>query len=90
MFLRLGKSVMLSERLHLETGSQKFKMAADKTGCTCISAFIQDSKEIPKTNLMFPWWGNLMALSGRLHLETGSKIFKMAAIHQRVYHASNL
>jgi hypothetical protein len=47
MFLGAGKSIMLSKRLHLKTGSQKLKMAAAKTGCTCISASIQDSKEIP-------------------------------------------
>jgi hypothetical protein len=39
--------------LFLETGSEKFKMAAAKTGCTCISASIQDSKEIPQANPRF-------------------------------------
>jgi hypothetical protein len=34
-------------RPYFETGNDKFKMAAAKTGCTCISASIQDSKEIP-------------------------------------------
>jgi hypothetical protein len=34
---------------YFETGNDKFKMAAAKTGCTYISASIQDSKEIPKT-----------------------------------------
>jgi hypothetical protein len=37
----------LSVNLHLETGSKKHKMAAVKTGCTYISASMQDSKEIP-------------------------------------------
>jgi hypothetical protein len=32
---------------YFEIGSDKFKMAAAKTGRTCISASIQDSKEIP-------------------------------------------
>jgi hypothetical protein len=45
----------LSGRLHLETGSEKFKMAAAKTGSTCVSTSIQDSKEIPTAICMF--WG---------------------------------
>jgi hypothetical protein len=65
-------------RPYFETGNDKFKMAAAKTGCTCISAYIQDSKEIPMTNLMFSGFENSMALLGRLYLETGSQIFKMA------------
>jgi hypothetical protein len=33
---------------------------------------------------------NSVALFVMLHLETGSKKFKIAAIHQRIYHACNL
>jgi hypothetical protein len=43
----------LSGRLHLETGSQKLKMAAAKTGCTYSSTSIQDSKEIPTATPVF-------------------------------------
>jgi hypothetical protein len=103
MFLGTANLMALSGRLHLETGSPKFKMAAVKrevpssqllykiaknsncylhvfgvrehinavgkslyrkpksdiqdggcqTGSTCISASIQDSKEIPQANPMF-------------------------------------
>jgi hypothetical protein len=64
---------------YFETGNDKFKMAAAKTGCNCISASIQESKEIPTVNPKFSGSENLMVLSGRLHLETGSQLFKMAA-----------
>jgi hypothetical protein len=90
MFLKLMKSIMLSGRLHLETGIQKFKIAAAKTGSICISASIQGSKEVPEAYSMFPRSGNLMALSGRLHADTRSKKFKMVADHQRVHHACDL
>jgi hypothetical protein len=47
--------VALLAMLFLGTGSEKFKMAAAKTGITCISASIQDSKEIPTAIRIF--WG---------------------------------
>jgi hypothetical protein len=47
MILGSENSVALLVMLFLETESEKFKMAAAKTGCTCISASIQDSKKIP-------------------------------------------
>ena len=45
---------------------------------------MQDSKEIRKATPMFSGSGNSMALSGSLHLETGSKKFKMAAAKPEV------
>jgi hypothetical protein len=54
-------------------------MAAAKTGCTCFSASIQDSRETPTAICMFLGSGNSIILSGRLHFETGSEKFKMAA-----------
>jgi hypothetical protein len=57
-------------RPYFETGNDKFKMAAAKTGCTCISASMQDSKEILTAICMFLGSGNSMALLRRLHLET--------------------
>jgi hypothetical protein len=79
MFLGSRNSVTLLAMLFLETGSEKFKMAAGKTGSTCISASIQDSKEILTAIRMF--WGsvNSMAISRKLNLETGSQKLKMAA-----------
>jgi hypothetical protein len=71
-------------RSYFEIGSDKFKMAAAKTGRTCISASIQDSKEIPTAICVFWGSGNSMALSERLHLETGSPKFKMAAVKPEV------
>jgi hypothetical protein len=74
MFSGSRNSMVLSNKIDVETGSEKFKMAAAKTGCTCILASIQDSKEISTANPMFSGSEYLMALSGRLH-----QIFKMAA-----------
>jgi hypothetical protein len=71
-------------RPYFETGNDKFKIAAVKTGCTCISASIQDSKEIPTAICMFWGSGNSMALSRRLHIGTGSEKFKMAAAKPEV------
>jgi hypothetical protein len=68
----------MSEGLHLETGSQKFKMAA-QTGCTYISTSMQDSKEIPTAICMFSESENSVALLVMLYLETGSQKFKTAA-----------
>jgi hypothetical protein len=53
-----------SKRLmpYFETGNDKFKMAAAKTECTCISASILDSKEITMANSMFSGSGNSLAL----------------------------
>jgi hypothetical protein len=73
-----GNSMAIPERLHLETGSQKFKMAATKLE-VCISASIQDIKEIPTANCVILGSGNLMTLLVILYLETGSEKFKMAA-----------
>jgi hypothetical protein len=69
-------------RLYFETGNDK--MAAAKTGCTFISASIQDSKEIPEANPVFSGSGNSMALLVMHHLETGSQICKMAAAKPEV------
>jgi hypothetical protein len=69
---------------YFETGSDKFKMAAAKTGRTCISAYIQDSKEIPTAICMFLGSENLMALSERLFFETRSQKFKMVAVKLEV------
>jgi hypothetical protein len=54
-------------------------MVAAKTGYTCISASIQDRKEIPTAIWKFLGSGNSMGISGRLHLEAGSQKFEMAA-----------
>jgi hypothetical protein len=70
---------MHTEGLDLETGSQKFNMAAAKTGSTCISASMQDSKEIPTAIYMFLGSENSKLLSERLNIETGNQKFKMAA-----------
>jgi hypothetical protein len=66
-------------RPYFETGNDKLKVAAAKTGYTCISASIQDSKEISEANPMFSGSGNSMVLLVMLCLETGSEKFKMAA-----------
>jgi hypothetical protein len=71
-------------RPYIGTVSDKFKMAAAKTGRTCISACIQDSKESPTVICLFLGSGNSMATSRRLHLETGSPKFKMAAVKPEV------
>jgi hypothetical protein len=87
MFSGSENLVAPSERLlrpYFETGNDKFNLAAATTGYTCISAFIQDSKEYPTANPVFLGSENSIAMSGRLHLETGSKIFKMAAAKPEV------
>jgi hypothetical protein len=71
-------------RPYFVTGSDKFKMAAAETGRTCISASIQDSKEIPTAICMFLVSGNSTMLPERLHIETGSQIFKMTAAKPEV------
>jgi hypothetical protein len=43
----------LKDAFGKQIGSQKFKIAAAKTGCTCISASIQDSEEILTAISMF-------------------------------------
>jgi hypothetical protein len=68
----------ISRRKYLETGSEKFKMAAAKTGCTSISASVQDSKEILTAICMFFVSGNSKLLSKRLNIGTGSQKIKMA------------
>jgi hypothetical protein len=79
MFLGSGNSKLLSERLHIGTGSQKFKKAPAITGSTCSSAFIQDSKEIPEANPVFSGSMYSMAILRKLNLKSGSEKFKMAA-----------
>jgi hypothetical protein len=79
MFLGSRNSAALLVMLYFETGSEKFKIAAAETGCTCISASIQDSEEIPTAVYMFLRSANSIMPSGRLHLETGSNKFKIAA-----------
>jgi hypothetical protein len=74
---------MLSERLHLVTGSQKFKKAAAKTGCTCISASIHVSEEIPTATCMFLGSKKSVALLVMHYLETGNQKFKMAAPNRK-------
>jgi hypothetical protein len=59
-------------------------MAAAKTGCTCISASIRDNKGIQEAICMILVSEKSTALSGRLHLETGSQLFKMAAAKPEV------
>jgi hypothetical protein len=71
-------------RPYFETGNDKFKMAAAKTGSTCISASIQDIEKNPTVICMFLGSGNSMALSGRLHLATGSPKVRMAAVKPEV------
>jgi hypothetical protein len=63
----------------LKIGSEKFKMAVAKTGCTCISVSTEDSETIPTFTCTFLGSGNSVALSRRLHLEAGSQLFKMAS-----------
>jgi hypothetical protein len=70
--------MVLSKRPDVENGSEKFRMAA--ANYTCISASIQDSREIPTTACMFSGSGNTTAISRRLHLETGSQQFKMESV----------
>jgi hypothetical protein len=59
-----------------------------QTGSTFISASIQDSKEIPIAICMFLGSENTMAISRRLHLETGSQIFKIAAPNRKYLYLS--
>jgi hypothetical protein len=75
---------VLSAKIDVETGSQKFMMAAAKTGCTCISASMQRSKEIPMAICRFLGLETTVALLVMLYLETGSEKFKMAAVTAEV------
>jgi hypothetical protein len=63
-----GNSMALLGRLQHET-EQKFKMAAAKTGCTSVSASVQDSKEIPTANPEFLRSENAVALLVMIYLE---------------------
>jgi hypothetical protein len=58
-------------------------MAAANTGSTCISASIQDSKEISNANPVFSGSRNSMTLLRRLYLETRNQKFKMAAPNRK-------
>jgi hypothetical protein len=49
-----------------------------QTGSTCISASIEDRKEIPTVICMFSGWRNSLVLSKQIDVETGSQKFKMA------------
>jgi hypothetical protein len=82
----LNNAIKKLLRPYFETGNDKFKMAAAKTGCTCTSASIQDSKEIPEYNPMF--WGsrNPMVLSKKIDVETRSEQFKMAMPNRNKRH----
>jgi hypothetical protein len=53
MFSGSRNSKVLSEKIDVATGNEKFKMPAAKTGCTSISASIQDSEKIPTLTLVF-------------------------------------
>jgi hypothetical protein len=81
-------STVLSEKIDVETGNIKFKMAAAKTGRTCISASIRDSKEIPTAICMFFGLENTVAQLVMLYLETGSEKFKMAVSKPEVHYLS--
>jgi hypothetical protein len=50
-------------RPYFDTGNDKLKMAAAKSGCTCNSAAIQESKEIPQADPMFSGSRNSIVLS---------------------------
>jgi hypothetical protein len=71
-------------KINIETGIEEFHKAAAKTGSTCISTSMEDSKEIPTAICMFWGSGNTMALSGRLQPRTGYQKFKMAATKPEV------
>jgi hypothetical protein len=49
-----------------------------QTGSTCISASIEDRKEIPTVICMFLGSKNSLGLSKKIDVETGSEKFKMA------------
>jgi hypothetical protein len=74
--------------LFLGTGSEKFKMAAAKTGSTFNSASIQDSEEISTAIRIFLGSANSMAILRRLHFETGSQKLKMAAPNRKYLYLS--
>jgi ABC-type uncharacterized transport system substrate-binding protein len=90
VFTGSTNSMMLLEKIDVGTGSEKFKMATAKAGCTCISASIQDSKEIPTASPVFTGTRNSMALLVTLYLETGSQICKMAASNRNTYISSSI
>jgi hypothetical protein len=55
-----------------------------QTGSTCISASVQDSKEIPEANPMFSGLEYSMAILRKLNLKSGSENLKMAAAKPEV------
>jgi hypothetical protein len=71
--------MVLSEKIDVESGSETFKMAATKTGYTCISASLQGSKEIPTAICRFSGSESSEALPVMQYLETGSQKLKMAS-----------
>jgi hypothetical protein len=77
MFSGSGDSILLSKKIDVETGSEKFKMADATTGYTCNSTSMQGSKEIPTAICRFSGSDNLVALLVMHYLETGSEKFKM-------------
>jgi hypothetical protein len=60
-----------------------------QTGCTCISASMQDSKEIPTAICIFSGLENTVALLVLLYFGTGSEKFKITATKSEV-HVSQL
>jgi hypothetical protein len=87
MFWGLRNSISLSGRLHLETGREKFKMAAAKPKYQYLS-FCTRYKEIQTANPMFSGSGNSMVLSLMLHYETGSEKINIAAAKPKVIYLS--
>jgi hypothetical protein len=82
MFLRSANSMAISRRLHLETGSQKLKMAVTNRKYLYVS-FCLDSEEISEDSPMFSEAGNSMVILVLHYLEIGSQIFKMAAQNRK-------
>ena len=71
--------MVLSGRLDVETGNDKFKMAAVKPEVYLYLSFYTRQQINSNGYPMFSGSGNLMALSERLRLEAGSGKFKMVA-----------
>jgi hypothetical protein len=79
----------ISRRLHLETVSEKFEMAAAKTGYTYISAFMQDSREIPTATPCLRGRRTQWRYQQESMSKHRSEIFKMATAKPEV-HVSQL
>jgi hypothetical protein len=72
MFSGSGYSMARLRKLSLQSGSEKFKMAAAKPLSTSISVSRQDSEGIPTAIRMFLGSRNSVALLAMLFLGTGS------------------